>query len=161
MNCLFLDFDGVLNSSNWFHKREKIIFKELSPDYYKHQLDPYNIKNLNSILSQTDCKIVISSTWRRGNLIGFLVRLLIDLGVDIDKYRRFIGTTPVLGTPRGLEIQSWITDYDQHHPTEKVNKICILDDDGDMEHLMDKLVLCHGIEGLTEEKALEAIKMLS
>lgn len=53
---------------------------------------------------------------------------------------------------RGHEIQEWLDD----HPF--VQRFVIVDDDGDMAHLMSKLVQTDFTDGLTKEKAGEIIR---
>lgn len=155
-SILFLDFDGVLNSANWFQKSRRsgeIIVLENGMD---GMVDPDAVANLNRIIEATGCKVVISSTWRRGNTLGSLLRILVRRGLDKRHWDNFIGMTPVLDKERGHEIQAWM---DKH--LEKFGHIVILDDDGDMAHLMPHLVLTHGIVGLDEEKTADTISRLT
>lgn len=59
---LFLDFDGVLNTTSY----AKLLRKE-GIDHYDEfgaMFDPKTISNLKYIVDHTGCKIVLSSTWR-------------------------------------------------------------------------------------------------
>jgi hypothetical protein len=79
------------------------------------------------------------------------------------------GKTPHLtGKDRGAEIEAWLDDYGKlahlspRAPSETVvESFVILDDDGDMGRLSSRLVKADYRTGLTMEKAVEAIKMLS
>lgn len=156
INILVLDYDGCLNSANWFRNRvEREKTNQLS--YDENQIDPEAVKHLNSILEKTDCKVIVSSVWRRSRPIGQLVALLISRGLDKKFYRHFIGTTPILNAERGLEIQKWLDDNKKY----LIKNIVICDDDSDMLHLMPYLVQCDCNEGLTEERANEMIKRLT
>ena len=77
MKVLFLDIDGVLNSQNWFGYRlycsknniyDRILnFTDINDDYINHMLsmiDDRAIVNLNRIIEETGCKVVLSSSWR-------------------------------------------------------------------------------------------------
>ena len=129
-------------------------------------IDPDAVANLNRIIEATGCQVVISSTWRRGRTMGELLRILVKRGLDKKHWGNFIGMTPVLDSrmdsglwravERGHEIQAWL----DKHP-EQFQRIVILDDDGDMAHLMPHLVLTHGAVGLDSKKVEEVIKRLS
>ena len=151
---LFLDVDGVLNSSDWFKRRPKRtnITKSIATQIVEslradHGFDPINIARLNTLVDRADCDIVISSTWRK---LGpgesgheHMRRMLTHRGFKHS--HRIIGSTPVLdrvvgsmgllvAQPRGLEIQAWL---DAH---ESVSNFVILDDESDMAHLSSRLV---------------------
>ena len=77
MKVLFLDIDGVLNSSNWFEYMQYCIkndmynkvlnFVEINDEHIKRKLsmiDDRAIANLNRIVEETGCKVVLSSSWR-------------------------------------------------------------------------------------------------
>ena len=77
MKVLFLDIDGVLNSSNWFEYMQYCIkndmynralnFIEINDEHIKRKLsmiDDRAIANLNRIVEETGCKAVLSSSWR-------------------------------------------------------------------------------------------------
>ena len=62
LTYLFLDFDGVLNTTSY----AKLLRKE-GIDHYDEfgaMFDPKTISNLKYIVDHTGCKIVLSSTWR-------------------------------------------------------------------------------------------------
>lgn len=164
---LFLDFDGVLNSCEWFQKSRAD--RQAAPSQEKHEeemIDPAAVANLNRIIEATGCQVVISSTWRRGRTVGALLRILVKRGLDKKHWDNFIGATPVLDSrmdsglwravERGHEIQAWLDKW-----PEKFQRIVILDDDGDMAHLMPHLVLTHGATGLDAEKTEDAIRRLN
>jgi hypothetical protein len=162
---LFLDFDGVLNSCNWFQKSRRDNPPDPSLTNEEGMIDPEAVANLNRILEATGCDVVISSTWRRGHTMGELLRLLVKRGMDKAHWDKFVGKTPVLdgklpsglftAVVRGHEIQAWLDENPGY------DRIAILDDDGDMAHLVPRLVLTHGIEGLNTEKVDEAICLLN
>ena len=77
MKVLFLDIDGVLNSDNWFGYRlyciknnmyDRVLnFIDTNDENTEHKLtmiDDRAIANLNRIVEETGCKIVLSSSWR-------------------------------------------------------------------------------------------------
>lgn len=164
---LFLDFDGVLNSCEWFQKSRTDRMAAMSQEKHEEEMiDPDAVANLNRIIEATGCQVVISSTWRRGRTMGALLRLLVKRGLDKKHWDNFIGMTPVLDSrmdsglwravERGHEIQAWLDKY-----PEQFQRIVILDDDGDMAHLMPHLVLTHGAAGLDAEKTEDVIRRLN
>jgi len=112
MRVLFLDFDGVLNSVQFLqaYKRWDI-------------LDPTAVEYLNLIVQETQCEVVVSSTWRLLYKIPDLCGILREQG----KYRgRLLGATPHgsgTSTRRGDEIDAWLSQ----HP--EVTSYVILDDE--------------------------------
>jgi hypothetical protein len=164
---LFLDFDGVLNSCEWFNKSRAD--RQAAGSVMEHEremIDPEAVARLNRIIEATGCSVVISSTWRKSRTVGELLRILVSRGLDGKHWDNFIGKTPVLDSQmdsglwraveRGHEIQAWLDKW-----PEKFQRIVILDDDGDMAHLMPHLVLTHGIPGLDDEKTEDVIRRLS
>jgi hypothetical protein len=107
---LFLDVDGVLNSS-----RSRSFLALSKP----------MLKRLAGIVEETGCLIVLSSTWRRDpEAVSRLRRHL--------KFRKvgIYDKTKTLGGIRGEEIQEWLD-------RNGADRYAILDDDSDMldEHL--------------------------
>ena len=67
MKVIFLDFDGVINSHEWYQTRmDRVDMEEIRAQYPFYELDPELIENLNFIISETGAKVVISSSWRTG-----------------------------------------------------------------------------------------------
>lgn len=173
MDTLFLDVDGVINSTRSLLRANKAtpttyerdFLFELSNTYYSgypvsiltHDLlglDQECIKHLNLVLEATGAQVVVSSSWRFCHNIVGLQKLL--------EYRGFKGElidiTPInLMGPnkvRGHEIQAWLD------LNPEVDRFVIIDDDSDMAHLKRYLVLVDKKVGLTEKNALEAISII-
>ena len=53
---LFLDIDGVLNSRECWDRLRGL----------RHKIDREKVALLNEVVAATDCRIVVSSTWRKG-----------------------------------------------------------------------------------------------
>lgn len=109
MKVLFLDVDGVLNST---------------PDYLvrtEHGGFPINmgkIDILKDIIDATGCEIVVSSAWRKSDLFFHLLKCLPKTPLD---------KTPVFNSGcRGEEIKLWLDE------NKGVESYAILDDDSDM-----------------------------
>lgn len=119
MKVLFLDIDGVLNSRAYVYRmRAKDKKYRLWLD-----VDPIAVELLRRIIKETDCKVVLSSTWRLYKDSRDMVR---------DKVVRYIDCTADLQrgskrgiVPRGEEVDLWL----KQHP--EVTHYAILDDDSD------------------------------
>lgn len=172
MKVIFLDIDGVLNLRN--RTRDK--FGSL---FHKKWQD-----NFNSIIEETDAKIVISSTWRSDGL---------EVMKKMWKQRKLKGEvidiTPFFyhkdfNVPRGCEIDFWLKEKGRFQrinwckdtQMEYLNKslvknYIILDDDSDMlykqrEHFIktsNQWDCKDAIEGygLTKKATESAIKVLN
>jgi len=109
MKVLFLDIDGVMNSSQSARKNNK------SYDV----LMPEALAYIQSLHSQ-GIKIVVSSMWRKFNTIKELEDIL-----KVPVY----GITPVLNNYiRGVEIERWIN----LHNRDDTIDYAIIDDDTDI-----------------------------
>lgn len=109
MKILFLDVDGVLNS-------------------YKtggmYALKRNCLRRLQKIVEETNCEIVLSSTWRKDEYaLRRLRRVLAYRGLKIKD------VTPNLGSIRGAEIDWWFEMYNLKPITFRY---AIVDDDSDM-----------------------------
>lgn len=149
MKLLFLDIDGVLNSSK-------------SPPVFLHQgftpVNPNHIPHLLRIVREVpDLYIVISSNWRLAP--RNLQTVLHSLPEEI-KVLGYTGHLP--DKKRRDEILDFLNHIKQKHTIESY---VILDDclDGEiLDHFVpeDPLVLTQMKDGLTFEKAQEAIDIL-
>lgn len=136
---LFLDVDGVLNCINrWKGPHGK-------------DLDTVCLDNLKSIVANTDCQIVLSSTWR------ILIETYTDL-VDTFKLHNLsiMDKTPqYVGKWRADDINEWLAN----NPTDK---FAILDDDRDAGFgLEEHFFKTSAKEGLTKEIADKVIQHLN
>lgn len=166
MKVLFLDFDGVLNSHQsatfWHNKRDQAkweneLYKEWQgslKEYLAQEFCPIALSNVEELVRRIpDLKIVVSSTWRLGETVETLKKILHPAKLVSDA---IIDVTPYIGfsKPRGQEIQLWL----DKHPD--VTNFVIVDDDGDMEHLMSWLILIDAEHGFQYKDMLAAQKML-
>src|SRR5258708_533010 len=118
MKVIFLDFDGVLNSRDWFTRREAVR-QGIEPDKWKawreeHDFDPVAVKRLNKLVTEMSAVVVVSSSWRLGRSTQELARILKDVG--------FVGSvldrTPDRSSrayERFHEIRAWL----KQNPTKK------------------------------------------
>ena len=140
---LFLDIDGVLNSAH-------VIDEQRRAD----AIDRDMVERVNRIIDATDCKIVISSSWRLYHTFRNLKRCLTQHGMrDVA-----IDITPELDRAennRGDEICAWLGI----HP--EVTQFVILDDYNDMGDIKDHLVQTTFKHGLQDEHVAKAISLLT
>lgn len=137
MKVIFLDVDGVLNSSQ---------------DGFTIKLGTSkHLELLKQIVEKTDAKIVLSSSWRISNKTKlFIENKLNEYGMSI------ISTTPDLGSSRGEEIESWLRET-----TDFIESFVILDDGPDMEeYTHTRLVQTNRDMGLQETDVIKAINIL-
>jgi len=167
---LMLDVDGVLNSHAWHKGRVLKDYEDYDSqeDWDAHSgMDPSAVARLNTIVEQTNCEIVISSTWRYLGVKepGFehIARMLVIQGFKYPD--KIIGATPDLsttrvngalifvGVPRGEEIWKWLVEN-----VPETYTLVILDDEEDMAHLKDALVQTDYLVGLSDNHVLKIVK---
>jgi hypothetical protein len=151
MKIIFLDFDGVMITlGSWRNK---------PAGDFARAADPSCVDALNRIISETEARIVVSSSWR-GKFIAPMREHLANWGVK----GKVVGVTPrlerevgslVVAKTRGDEIQAWLDS------ARDVESFVILDDEADMAHLAHRLIQTTFELGLTLEHANRAIKMLT
>lgn len=145
---VFLDIDGVLNSTQWWHDKPHVSWTD-------EQIDPRAVALLNEIAPPETTRIVVSSAWR---LMGRenVTRVLENVGV----LARVIGVTPDLVSlgdyRRGAEIAHWLRDNGK-----RIGSYVILDDDYDagIGH-GPRFVKTDVRHGLTAEHVAEARAIL-
>ena len=161
MKIIFLDIDGVLNHNAFYVKRHEELKKGIKKEYPYSEIDPTSVINLNSLISETDAKVVISSTWRHSGL---------EYCKDVLEHHGFKGDiidiTPNLRSEnclRGNEILKWVKDNESivgkyYNFTEYV----ILDDDSDMLYWQrNNFLRIDNFVGLTMGDVFQAKKILN
>lgn len=150
MKIIFLDVDYVLNSV----KKLKEVYKQTGKSHsgFSYPFDETCMKNLKTLVTQTNSNLVITSIWRKSEE-GKKVLLNELEKYGLDNY--VMGYTPILDGKRGDEIESFLTNLKY-----KV-KFVILDDNSDMGKFLPFLVKTDGNVGLTYENVIEAIEKLN
>jgi hypothetical protein len=150
---LFLDIDGVLNSRESYESgRTKSAMRD--------PVDPLAVAQLQRIIDETGCTVVLSSSWRIGRYLSDIRGMLIKAGARhpfplIDKtpdLSRVDGHL-YIGIRRGEEVKAWVDGFEP-------NVYVCLDDDQDFNP-GQPLVHCDHDFGLTAEKADECIRILN
>ena len=144
---IFLDIDGVLVTRACYQVPDR-------SDSILRAFDPRCVLALQRIVSETQARIVVSSTWRQGTHEQF--QRLRDHIAAQGITAPVVGRTPEFrGQDRGDEIADWLYG----HP--RITRFVILDDDDDMGHLLPKLVRTDFEDGLTADHARRAVEMLN
>lgn len=146
MRLLFLDVDGVLNN-----------LEVLSSSSSMDPLGDHHLRLLKTLVAATDCKIVLSSTWR----LFRESKTSLQTAFEQHDIPVWIGCTPQFNSgPRSDEILSWLRK-NTNTPVVAVG----IDDDEDIDIGND-----HGLpvkfkplrtsfdKGLTAEVVQEAIE---
>lgn len=161
-NIIFLDVDGVLNSSIFFESRERTAKEEEKNDIYKYLydlIDDNAVANLQRIAEQTNAEIVLSSIWRFNHYEN-IKSILKEKGLKA----KIIDKTPRCKTFRGVEIYEWIReniDYLNIDSAGKFKNYVIIDDDDDMLlRQRYNFVQIDNRFGLTEKESEKAIEVL-
>ena len=165
---LFLDFDGVLNTASYAKRLRK---EGIDPfDEFGAMFAPDTIRNLKSIVEQTGCKIVLSSTWRNEGLMRMRA-LWKDRNLPDEIYSMapiLLSTTyndtrsgELFSIPernaKALEIQAWL-----HRYTSEPCQYVIIDDENVFFPMQQKhLVQTDENDGLTLKKSQLAIEVLN
>lgn len=118
MKVLFLDIDGVCNSEESFRK---------SPNQH-FPIDSYMAFLVGKIALDTNCKVVLSSSWRHHpESVQYINDRVVPI-MDTTGSEPLDPTRPsgVENCQRGREIKVWL------HAHPEVTQYAILDDDSDM-----------------------------
>ncbi len=170
---LFLDIDGVLNSSEYM--------VTLPPDFQNQDMiSKEKMSLLNEISNDTNCKVILSSMWRFSFNIYQMNQMFRARGATFHirdftpvlSYREFdyekasqdlgrihrIDSDALKHTRRGLEIELWIRRNYPHHEIPHL-RIAIVDDINNMYKLQPKLVQTDDAFGMTRSDC-DAIKTM-
>ena len=110
---IFLDIDGVLNSTEWAEERPPLglIPPRLAQEALEEErIDPSCVERLRHLVAATGAQLVMSSTWRHRMAVPEFLRLFALYGwADAP----IIGVTPyIAGLTRGDEVQAWLLNND-------------------------------------------------
>jgi hypothetical protein len=157
---LFLDVDGVLNSDAFYSTKnqakrmkeiqEKHPYMDRTRVYQVSCFDPIAVANLNKIIKETGCELIVSSSWR---FTTGLRELFKYVGIEAE----ISGITGICASRyRGDEIQEFLDQQTEPYV------YCILDDDGDMlEWQLKNFIQTDWRVGLVESDVDKAIEILN
>lgn len=164
---LFLDFDGVLNTNNYTRRLKR---HGIDPyDEFGAMFDPVAIHNLNNIVEQTYCKIIISSAWRTEGLMRMrslwrdrnlpgsifsMTPILLSTTFKDSKTGEIFGYTE--RNAKALEINAWL----QQNGAKQYNYAIIDDENVFFQHQQSHLVQTAPSDGITLPQAQQAIAIL-
>lgn len=149
MRILFLDVDGVMNCQSTFTKDPNATFP----------IDKYMAFLVGKIVLETDCKVVLSSSWRHHKAsVDFIHKRIVDI-YDCTGDEPYDDSRPggAANCQRGREIKAWI-DSQKY----KVDSYAILDDDSDMlPEQMPNFFKTQWLVGITDDIAKAVIEHLN
>lgn len=164
MRIIFLDIDGVLNSSEYYKSLDYLketngmSDAELMLVAHHTHLDPKALFLMNELVDRSGAEVVLSSTWRGMYSPEEMTEMMQKRGATF----RIVASTPILfgkvnssRIPRAKEIKAYLKAL-QSQPESFV----ILDDHDDMFDLKTKLIQTNDKIGLTQEDIENSIKIL-
>lgn len=168
MRILFLDIDGVLNDAKHYEQFEE--WPDPDEEIEKH-LSETLCANLKIVLDRTECKVVLSSDWRKHFDLEEMHKMLLDKGVDVPFIGKTLdlssweGLTPHKGNwvPRHLEIRRWLNDHQEEFG---VTQYAIVDDNPEA-NIPNHFVQTHEgnqwepVGGLREEHVERLVEILT
>ena len=151
VKVVFLDFDGVLNSLEFFQRAPGGL----------DRLDPAAVARLNRLLAASQAKVVVSSSWRVGRTKAELRDLLEKVGFQ----GSIVGCTPDLSSVirfsdyevvRAREVRTWLESS-----IVPVTQFVILDDARlEDDEIAEHLVRTSFELGLQDSHVGEALAIL-
>lgn len=161
---IFLDIDGVCNSSKYFDSELSLQQAAGKSDAqimlvsHDLHLDPAALQLINELVDQTGAEVVVSSTWKSTYTIDAFNKLFTARGATF----KVVGRTPTIHgsfqkhVPRGREIKAYLDDLEV-----QPDAFVILDDRDDMNQLFKYLVKTNVIDGFTRIHLARAIQILN
>lgn len=165
MKLIFLDIDGVLNSTKYvcsdYYKQATAGMSDAEVMLIAHHLhlDPDAIKLVNDLVKRSGAQVVLSSTWRGKYSCAEMTEMMKGRGAEFeisDATPALFGKVHSSRIPRGKEITHYLKLLEKQ-PEAYV----ILDDHDDMMHHLPYLVKMDVKLGLTQDDVEKALKILN
>eukprot|EP00483_Globobulimina_turgida_P010359 UN10379 len=149
VKILFLDVDGVLNGENLGYGG----------------VDDSLLFLLKTIIDETHCKIVLSTTWRLNQTTRQLLLHFMKANADINVDDIIIGDTPTLkNTNRAVEIETFL-ESKQFQSLYIVTQWCAIDDLNLYRYypilMRNHFVRTNYRTGMTSNDAYQVVKILN
>ena len=149
IKILFLDVDGVLNGEN----------------YGYGGVDDSLLFLLKTIIDETNCKIVLSTTWRLNQSARATLLHFMKARADINVEDIIIGDTPsIKGKKRAFEIESFLNseEFISHY---QCTRWCAIDDLALNQHnpifMKNHFVRTNYRTGITSSDAFHVVQILN
>lgn len=165
MKYIFLDIDGVLNSTKYvtsdYYKQATAGMSDAEVMLIAHHLhlDPEAIKLVNDLVKRSGAKVILSSTWRGKYSCEEMTEMMKGRGAEFeisDATPALFGKVHSSRIPRGKEIGHYLRLLEDW-PEAYV----ILDDHNDMLSHLPYLVRTDVRVGLTQDDVEKALKILN
>jgi HAD domain in Swiss Army Knife RNA repair proteins len=152
---IFLDIDGVLNSTEWAAERplRALIPPRCAQEALdEERIDPRCVEYLRRVIQRTGARLVVTSTWRQRIGVSEFVQLFALYGWN---EAPVIGVTPyIAGLIRGDEVHAWLANNDFS------GRYVCLDDDDDFR-VGQPLVRTDREVGMTSLDAALCVELLT
>jgi len=163
MKIIFLDIDGVLNSTRFFEGPEFGYGPGAGLEFGASQIDPQAVEQLNNLIASTGAKVVLSTSWRHIWDKSEIARMLKQKGFQHP--HSIIDITPSSMKPRGDEIEEWLDLEDERRRIEpgRSDISFVIIDDSDEFHssdLRERFVQTDPNVGLSDEDVSRAMSIL-
>jgi len=165
MKLIFLDIDGVLNSSEYGNSIEYLTETSGMSDaeimliaHHTH-LDPKALKLVNDLVKRSGAQVILSSTWRGKYTCEEMTEMMKGRGADFvisDATPALFGKVHSSRIPRGKEIGHYLKLLEK-----QPDAYVILDDHDDMLDHKKFLIKTNVKVGLTQEDVENALKILN
>lgn len=164
MKLIFLDVDGVLNSTAYinsdYYKQATADMSDAEVMLIAHHLhlDPEALKLVNDLVRRSGAQVILSSTWRGKYSCEEMTEMMKGRGAEFiisDATPALFGKVHSSRIPRGKEIGHYLKLLEPQ-PEAYV----ILDDHDDMLTLKDHLVKTDIKVGITQADVEKALTIL-
>lgn len=167
LKLIFLDFDGVLNSNQYFNSyyyfnllKENNIQDAIEDVFAKaphFHIDPQAIELINQLVEQSGAKVIVSSSWRK---VFALDKINTMLGLRGANFQCVDITSFKFGYRyRGYDIKEYLSDLKQDKNIIPKSFV-IIDDIDEFSNYQPQFVQTSMTTGFTIDNLNRALKIL-